>query len=565
MEKTEIIRDFKSRINSFVERTLTGYKVPPSGEKVIHDPIWGSVLYKSWEIKLIDSPLLQRLRDVHQLGMADLTYTAARHSRFEHSLGTTAIAGRMISRLRERYSDNEEITVTDADVNMIRLAALLHDVGHCFYSHLSETVYGDMPQFPIMTEHIVQLENAPKKPAPHELFSYLIITSDAFTKFFHENIDYPNKGTEEKCRKLLRDCARMVIGVPLKGAYGETLTYMTAIINGEFDADKLDYTQRDSYTAGLAMTYGIDRFLLKLIICRDSDENGDNFKLAVGADALTIIEELLFNRYILYVYMYRHQKVLATESVIRDVIRGLVRSGRLTHPCDFLYCTDTYMEKPENNAVFPYPDKDPSLTLGMLMSRIKNRRLPKRIFETDLEKLKESGYIDISESLEDLCAEALSEEDPSKILSQMKKLFAERSEEMLYEKELSDLAEFFGTKNSERAKKVREEFYELLKAEYEANGKNADFSLYDLHICFPKPFGNTCSFLLVNKDGKIRSAADIAYINKWLSSFSAEKWKGYVFCNANVDKEIARNAFIKLLRSRDPMIKLFREEEIPNT
>lgn len=562
MEDHEIIQDFKNRINSFVERTLSGYTVPPSGEKVIHDPIWGSVLYKSWEIKLIDSPLLQRLRDVHQLGMADLTYTAARHSRFEHSLGTTAIAGRMISRLRERYADDEEITVTDADVYMIRLAALLHDVGHCFYSHLSEHIYGDMSQFPIMTDYVVNLENTPKKPAPHELFSYLIITSDAFTKFFSENIDYPNKGTEEKCRKLLRDCARMVIGVPLKGTYGETLSYMTAIINGEFDADKLDYTQRDSYTAGLAMTYGIDRFLLKLIICRDSDENGDNFKLAVGADALTIIEELLFNRYILYVYMYRHQKVLATESVIRDIIKGLVRSGRLTHPCDFLYCTDTYMEKLENSSIFPYPDKDPSLTLGMLMSRIKNRRLPKRIYETDLEKLKESGIIDISERLETLCSEAVSLAEPGEILAQMKKLFAERSEEMLYEKELSDLAEFFGAKDSERAKDVREEFYNLLKKEYEDNGKKTDFSLYDLHICFPKPFGNECSFLLVNKDGKIRSAANIAYINKWLSSFSAEKWKGYVFCNANVDKELAKNAFTKLLHSRDPMIKLFREEDL---
>ena len=562
MDNNSVILDFKARINSFVKRTLSGYTVPPSGEKVIHDPIWGSVLYKSWEIKLIDSPLLQRLRDIHQLGMADLTYTAARHSRFEHSLGTTAIAGRMISRLRERYADNEEITVSDADVNMIRLAALLHDVGHCFHSHLSESIYGDMSQFPIMTDHIVKLENAPKKPAPHELFSYLIITSEAFAQFFHENIDYPNKGTEEKCKKLLHDCARMIIGVPLKGAYGETLSYMTAIINGEFDADKLDYTQRDSYTAGLAMTYGIDRFLLKLIICRDADENGDNFKLAVGADALTIIEELLFNRYILYVYMYRHQKVLATESVIRDIIGGLVRSGKLTHPCDFLFCTDNYMEKLENSSIFPYPDKDPSLTLGILLGRIKNRRLPKRIFETDLEKLKEAGFIDISDGLESLCAKALEKKDPQQTLSQLKKLFAERSEEMLYEKELSELSEFFGFKDSERAKQVREEYYDLLKTEYEAHGKKSDFSLYDLHICFPKPFGNECSFLLVNKDGRIRSAANIAYINKWLSSFSAEKWKGYVFCNANIDKELAKAAFLKLLRSRDPMIKLFKEEDI---
>ena len=260
--------------------------------------------------------------------------------------------------------------------------------------------------------------------------------------------------------------------------------------------------------------------------------------------------------------MYRHQKVLATESVIRDIIRGLVRSGKLTHPCDFLFCTDTYMEKLASSTIFPYPDKDPSLTLGMLMGRIKNRRLPKRIFETDLEKLKESGIIDISEEIENVCAEALENSDKSEILAQMKKLFAERSEEMIYEKELGNLAEFFGAKSSERAKQVREEFLELLKTEYKERGIETELSLYDLHICFPKPFGSACSFLLVNKDGKIRSAADIAYINKWLSSFSAEKWKGYVFCNANVDKDAARTAFTKLLNSRDPMIKLFKEEDM---
>ena len=91
----------ESKINSFVEGLLEGY-VPEKNEgKFIHDPIWGSVFYSGWEIQIIDSPVVQRLRDIHQLGMADLTYTAARHSRFEHSLGTAAIAGRMIEQLKK--------------------------------------------------------------------------------------------------------------------------------------------------------------------------------------------------------------------------------------------------------------------------------------------------------------------------------------------------------------------------------------------------------------------------------------------------------------------------------
>lgn len=549
MDDRTVIIDFKNRINDFVTQTLAGHSVTPSGEKVIHDPIWGSVLYKSWEIELIDTPLLQRLRNIHQLGMADMTYTAARHSRFEHSLGTTAIAGKMISQLKERYANNNNINVSNEDVYMIRLAALLHDIGHCMYSHLSENVYGDMPQFSVMTNYIMQEENLSKKPSPHELFSYLIITSEAFTKFFHDNIDYPNKGTEKKCKKLLTDCARMIIGVPIKGNYGETLSYMTSIINGEFDADKLDYTQRDRYTAGLAMTYGIDRFLLKLIICCDEDKNGDNFKLAVGADALTIIEELLFNRYILYVYLYRHQKVLATESVLQDLIYGLVTSGKFSHPCDFLFFTDNYMETLEHSQIIPFPDDDKSLTLGTLLKRIKTRLLPKRIFETDLAQLKEFGIADSADEIEKLYKQLLSESNTSTTLTLIKKLFSEHSEEMFYETKLFNIANSLGIKNPRKSLKIRKEYFNFLSSEYKKNGKKINFSIYDLHICFPIPFGSKCSFLLVNKYGQIRSAADIPYINKWLSSFSSEKWKGYVFCNENVDKVLAKTAFIKLLHA----------------
>lgn len=73
-----------------------------------------------------------------------MTYPAARHTRFEHSLGTVAIASRMIDNLRNRSVD---YFVTDSDRNKVRLAALLHDIGHCFYSHLSERIYSKLPQF----------------------------------------------------------------------------------------------------------------------------------------------------------------------------------------------------------------------------------------------------------------------------------------------------------------------------------------------------------------------------------------------------------------------------------
>ena len=94
-----VCEDFYGRINAFVSRKLEGYEPTPTSGKVIHDTIWGSVLYNGWEIQIIDSPLFQRLRDIRQLGRAETTYPSAHHTRFEHSLGTTGASSRCRSLL----------------------------------------------------------------------------------------------------------------------------------------------------------------------------------------------------------------------------------------------------------------------------------------------------------------------------------------------------------------------------------------------------------------------------------------------------------------------------------
>ena len=179
---------FIQKVNQFVEDQLDGCVPQKSRDKTIHDPIWGSVLYYSWEIQLIDTPIFQRLRGINQLGMANLTYPAAHHTRYEHSLGTAAIAARMIGKLQERYARQKKdsgFEITQQDVCKIRLAALLHDIGHCVYSHLSEQIYKNMPEFKNITEYIKETCDQLISPKPHEIFSYLILTSSAFCRFFH--------------------------------------------------------------------------------------------------------------------------------------------------------------------------------------------------------------------------------------------------------------------------------------------------------------------------------------------------------------------------------------------
>ena len=168
-----IYNDFMGRINQIVEGYLSEhagqeYHSIPS-DKVIHDPIWGCVKFESWEVAIIDTPLFQRLRDIYQVGLGVFTYPAARHSRFEHSLGVVAISSRMIESLKSQ--NLSFIQVSEYDVIDVRLAALLHDIGHCFYSHLSETFYGDLPQF-IELKKIFQSKKEGKTKATRNFFIY---------------------------------------------------------------------------------------------------------------------------------------------------------------------------------------------------------------------------------------------------------------------------------------------------------------------------------------------------------------------------------------------------------
>src|SRR5207237_7618262 len=87
-------------------------------------------------VALIDAPEFQRLRRIRQLGLAYFAYQAAEHSRFTHSLGAFHLAARMIAKLRLGYQIAEEHQTA------VRVAALVHDIGHGPYSHVIETILG---------------------------------------------------------------------------------------------------------------------------------------------------------------------------------------------------------------------------------------------------------------------------------------------------------------------------------------------------------------------------------------------------------------------------------------
>jgi len=125
----------------------------------IRDPIHGFICREPHEQEIVDCPTFQRLRRLKQLALANLVYPGANHTRFDHSLGEFHIAGRMA----------ENLGLCAAETRLIRLAVLLHDIGHAPFSHVSE---------PILKRHSGDKIKLQPKQQVHELTSAQIILED---------------------------------------------------------------------------------------------------------------------------------------------------------------------------------------------------------------------------------------------------------------------------------------------------------------------------------------------------------------------------------------------------
>lgn len=335
-------QDFSARMDAFVQERLAGVKLQlPARDKVIHDCVWGTVAFSPWEMQLLDSPLLQRLRHVLQLGIAVLTYPSANHSRFEHTIGVAAVASDMIRGI-ERGS---RIKIPPAHVAKIRLAALLHDVGHCFFSHESERTYANAPEMAALRAENPIFAHA----QAHEILGYLIINTPSFCTFFERQIAYPYVSGASETAALLAEVGGMIIGAPQQPVMEDgrlvCYHYLTELINGQFDADAIDYLCRDAYATGLSVTFNIDRFLYQLKLAEVEEYLPDGtpvraIHLTIPTSGVTTVEEMAYSKLMLTRYIYQHQKVIAGATLWNDLASGLSRAGILTHPADFLSLTD---------------------------------------------------------------------------------------------------------------------------------------------------------------------------------------------------------------------------------
>jgi len=347
----------------------------------LRDPIHGFVRIEGPECDIVDTPIFQRLRRIRQLAMAYLVYPGAMHTRFEHTLGVLHVAGRLCTKL----------DIDDSHRRIVRLAALLHDIGHGPFSHVSEEVLAELA-----TEEAKTKAGGTDKI--HELITREIIRSDASlgyliaTKDRDDVITLLDKGLDQP---IYRD-----------------------LVSGPIDADKQDYLLRDSYHCGVRYgLYDIDR--LHDVLSRVSDERGD--ALAVDDDGVHTMEQFVLARYYLTTQVIRHKGRLISDAML---VRGLTLGVR-TDKIDFLKrlysfesgqaFIDEYVSWNDERLVSRLLEPDQTATwAGKFMRRLAERRLFKVMFRrlvTDIPALalNVGGVAAIAPTLESEIAEALSQ------------------------------------------------------------------------------------------------------------------------------------------------------------
>ena len=324
--------------------------LPVAADEVrVRDPVHNFISLRDKELALLNTPVMQRLRGIRQLAMANLVYPGALHTRFDHSLGVMHIAGLMA----------EALPLSKDEVDLVRHAALLHDVGHGPFSHVSEHAlerYADRSK----------LRPDQKRGKIHEIVTAKIIESDP------EIVAILG---EQDCRKVTK----------LLGE-GRGQPALRSIVSGPLDADKQDYLLRDSYFCGVP--YGVFDMgqMHRSLVLRGPE--GDK-EIMVDPNAIHSVEQYVLAKYYLTCNVYSHKVRLITDQmIVRAIVLGIEKDDN--KELRKLYAFDNTEE-----FVKAYSEWDdarfmhefclaakPSRCKDML-DRLRLRRLLKRVFSLE--------------------------------------------------------------------------------------------------------------------------------------------------------------------------------------
>jgi HD superfamily phosphohydrolase len=235
-------------------------------KKIINDPVYGFISIDDELIfDLIQHPYFQRLRYIKQLGLTNLVYPGAQHTRFHHAIGALHLMDRVLKNLQQKG-----VEINEKESRAAKIAILLHDIGHGPLSHALE-------------ETLLQEVN-------HESISYL----------FMRELNQEFNGELELAIQFFRN------------SYSRKFFHQ--LISSQLDIDRLDYLKRDSFFTGVMEgTIGIDRIISMLNVHQD--------ELVVEEKGIYSIENFLHSRRLMYWQVYLHKTALSAERMMINIIK----------------------------------------------------------------------------------------------------------------------------------------------------------------------------------------------------------------------------------------------------
>lgn len=233
--------------------------------KIINDPVYGFVQFSERELmQIIEHPWFQRLRRIKQMGMAQLVYPGAVHTRFHHSLGACHLMGIALDGLQRKG-----VSISAQERTAARLAILMHDIGHGPFSHA--------------LEHTLL-------PVSHETISLRIM----------EALNQRFSGMLDTAMQIFRN--------------DYPIPFLHQLVSSQLDMDRMDYLNRDSFFSGVAEgTIGYDRILQMLTVSSGN--------LVVEEKAIYSVEKFIVARRLMYWQVYLHKTVLGAERLVIKILQ----------------------------------------------------------------------------------------------------------------------------------------------------------------------------------------------------------------------------------------------------
>lgn len=299
---------------------------------IIHDPLYGTVHVHGVARALVDTVAFQRLGRIRQLQLASVVYRSAVHTRFEHSIGAYHLAKRAVRWLRDT---GQLAGVSEEDVQIVVLAALMHDIGHWPGGHMAE--------------------EAGLSGADHER------AGEAWL-------------TEGKVGEILEECgipdaARRIAEI----IRGEGDNPLRAIVAGSCDVDKIDYIARDAYHCGLPLGFNRDELLDGYVLL----ENPVTGTLEVGLreQALAAFEQLLYSKFNLYRGVYFHPTVRSATAMMRELVFRALDSGLIDLDELRMWTDEELFVLLQSRVLRRRKNPDQRESVGRLLERLQAREL----------------------------------------------------------------------------------------------------------------------------------------------------------------------------------------------